>query len=133
MKTCIIALCLSWLVPANSLLGQSTHQALPDLRGLMAQEDPSAKEQWGIGPAGNEWQLALFGLFYFYKNFISSQDNAVCNFQPSCSVYAVHAVKKKGPVVGILSGFDRLTRCTGLNQKDYNRRNDNLLLDDPVW
>ncbi|MBI3141376.1 MAG: membrane protein insertion efficiency factor YidD [Bacteroidetes bacterium] len=99
----------------------------------MATHEPTLRAQWGIGAAGNEWQLAFFGLFYFYKSFISSQDNAVCNFQPSCSVYAVHAVKKKGALVGILASFDRLTRCTGLNNKDYNRRNDNLLLEDPVW
>ena len=35
-------------------------------------------------------------VFNFYKKYISSQDSRHCTFYPSCSVYALHSIQKKG-------------------------------------
>jgi putative membrane protein insertion efficiency factor len=54
----------------------------------------------------------LFSFYYlFYKEFISSQDVDACVFYPSCSKYTIEAIEKKGIIVGLLAGFDRLSRC----------------------
>lgn len=67
----------------------------------------------------NEPSLVFSGLYVFYKTFISSQDQGSCNFTPSCSSYGLHSIQKKGVFKGILNTFDRLSRCNGMNKKDY--------------
>jgi len=63
----------------------------------------------------NELQVVFSGLFLAYKQFISSQDLPRCTFHPSCSEYGIIAVKQLGLTRGMLSTFDRLTRCNGLS------------------
>lgn len=68
----------------------------------------------------NEIQTFFAGMFLFYKFCISSQDiPSVCSFSPSCSEYGLLSVKKYGPFIGMMNTFDRLTRCNGLNDKNY--------------
>lgn len=86
-------------------------------------------------PSGNEYRYTYQGdnellefsrlLFSGYKYLISSQDGNSCSFQPSCSVYAMHAVESKGFTLGVMETFDRLTRCHPLNHAQYpvNPRN----------
>lgn len=57
--------------------------------------------------------------FKFYKNFLSNQDGNSCGFYPSCSQYAVEAIKTKGVFWGILAAFDRMSRCNGGNHQFY--------------
>ena len=59
----------------------------------------------------NPVQYLFTGLFVFYKKCISSQDYPSCNFTPSCSEYALKAIKKKGIFIGLFAAFDRLSRC----------------------
>ena len=61
----------------------------------------------------------LYPLFWVYKKFISSQDSQSCGFAPTCSVYALQAIKKRGIVIGLFDGFDRLTRCNGTGHEHY--------------
>lgn len=117
----------------NFIFAQNVPYELPDLTNLLAPNKLKAREKWQVKEAKNEFQLAFSSLFFVYKDFFSSQDNAQCNFYPSCSVFAIHSIQKKGIFIGVLSAFDRLSRCNGLNEKDYNRRKDNYLLDDPVF
>ena len=56
-------------------------------------------------------EFLLASGFNGYKAFFSSQDNPSCVFYPSCSSYSVMAFQQKGFVVGMLSTFDRLSRC----------------------
>jgi putative membrane protein insertion efficiency factor len=59
----------------------------------------------------------------FYQSFISSQDGEnTCMFYPSCSQYAINAVRKKGLLLGMIMAADRLTRCNQfeLHHYDYN-------------
>jgi putative membrane protein insertion efficiency factor len=62
-------------------------------------------------PNRNPIYSAFSGLFIFYKKCISSQDYPSCNFSPSCSEYALKAIKKKGVFIGVIAAFDRLSRC----------------------
>jgi uncharacterized protein len=70
--------------------------------------------------------------FYVYKTFISSQDHMSCVFTPSCSEYAVEAVRRQGMLIGLINTFDRLTRCNGLRAKDYPVDQVSQRLHDPV-
>lgn len=80
----------------------------------------------------NEIQFMFSGLFLFYKSFISSQDSQSCSFTPSCSVYALEAVKKQGVLKGMLNGFDRLSRCNSLSPEKYEIDPKTQLLIDPL-
>jgi len=61
--------------------------------------------------SSNELEFVFSNLFMLYKNFISSQDFSHCMFTPSCSEYGIIAIKRIGFIEGIVSTFDRLTRC----------------------
>jgi putative component of membrane protein insertase Oxa1/YidC/SpoIIIJ protein YidD len=68
-------------------------------------------------------KILISTTFLFYKKFLSSQNIDVCNFYPSCSVYMMKAIQKKGVLLGILEGFDRLLRChfmVGDNDYPFN-------------
>ena len=67
-----------------------------------------------------------------YKNYVSSQDASSCSFTPSCSIYAMNAIKKEGFLFGYLNFWDRFSRCNSLNKEDYHIDQDNHLLIDPV-
>jgi hypothetical protein len=82
----------------------------------------------------NDIDVAVSTLFLFYKTFISSQDIPTCIFTPSCSEYAVEALRKKGLVMGWLSTFDRLSRCHGFAKAYYYPFDTQLKrFYDPVW
>ena len=46
----------------------------------------------------------------FYQVVISPADGAGCNFYPSCSRYAWHAIQRHGVLRGTLMASDRLQR-----------------------
>jgi putative component of membrane protein insertase Oxa1/YidC/SpoIIIJ protein YidD len=71
------------------------------------------KQNWGYQLKNNKNELAfIFSLtFVFYKEILSSQDIDVCVFTPSCSVYAIESIKRKGAITGFFTAIDRLTRC----------------------
>lgn len=69
--------------------------------------------------AENEFQFVGRFVFTVYKKFISSQDAISCTFEPSCSVYGLHAIEHHGLLEGSLSTFDRLARCHGWNRGMY--------------
>lgn len=67
----------------------------------------------------NEANFTFSLLFYIYKEIFSSQDIDACVFTPSCSVYAIESIKKKGLITGITSAFDRLMRCNPFGKHSY--------------
>ena len=78
----------------------------------------------------SEMKVLFSFYFLFYKEFISSQDVDACVFYPSCSKYTIEAIEKKGVIVGLLAGFDRLLRCHPYITKGdypYNTINDEIL------
>ena len=80
----------------------------------------------------SEYDLIFTNLFLFYKKFVSSQDASSCSFTPSCSEYAILAIKKQGFIVGIINFWDRFSRCNGMSPEDYEVDNNVGLLIDPV-
>ncbi len=96
--------------------------------------EPKPDPVWR-GVEGNnksEFDLLFSGLFLTYKAFFSSQDISDCAFTPSCSVYALQAIKKQGPIIGLINFCDRFSRCNGLNSEHYHYDPKTRLLNDPV-
>jgi len=53
----------------------------------------------------------LLLLIKCYQNFISPLKTPTCRFYPSCSQYALEAVKKYGAFKGIFLSLVRILRC----------------------
>jgi putative membrane protein insertion efficiency factor len=79
----------------------------------------------------NEIEFTFTRLFLFYKNFISSQDASTCTFTPSCSEYAILAIKKQGIIIGTINFFDRFSRCNGLSPEHYTLDPEKRVFIDP--
>ncbi len=47
----------------------------------------------------------------FYRRFISPLTPPVCRFTPTCSQYAIEAIRKHGPFKGLWLAIKRLSRC----------------------
>ena len=62
---------------------------------------------------GLRWVLIQIILFpvYFYRAAISPLTPASCRHIPTCSQYAVDAVKIHGPVKGFLLATNRILHC----------------------
>ena len=48
---------------------------------------------------------------YFYRYCISPMKPPTCRFLPTCSEYAIEAVKKHGPFKGFWLTIKRISRC----------------------
>lgn len=59
-------------------------------------------------------------LIKLYKIFISPMLGKRCRFYPSCSDYAVEALKKKGLIIGSLMAAWRILRCNPLSKGGYD-------------
>ena len=55
------------------------------------------------------WLLLL--PIYFYKGAISPLTPPSCRFTPSCSTYALEAIRKRGPFKGFYLALRRILRC----------------------
>ena len=53
----------------------------------------------------------LIGLLLFYQRFISPLTPPTCRYYPSCSTYALVAIRRFGPVKGTWLALKRLARC----------------------
>ncbi len=54
---------------------------------------------------------ALIAPIRFYQRFLSPMMPPACRFQPTCSHYAVEAIKVHGPLRGTGLAARRLLRC----------------------
>jgi putative membrane protein insertion efficiency factor len=50
------------------------------------------------------------GMVHFYQRFLSPVNGDRCRMRPTCSEYAIHAIRKHGLVVGVVLAADRLMR-----------------------
>jgi uncharacterized protein len=64
------------------------------------------------------WRLVLKGLgmvlilpIRFYQRCISPLTPPSCRFTPTCSQYAVEAIRKHGPFKGFWLAVKRISRC----------------------
>ena len=55
-------------------------------------------------------QLLLLPI-YFYRNCISPLLPPTCRYTPTCSQYAIEAIKKHGPLKGLWLTIKRIFRC----------------------
>lgn len=50
-----------------------------------------------------------------YKRFLSPLLPPMCRFDPTCSVFMMHAIEKHGTLRGVWLGLRRLARCHPFN------------------
>lgn len=81
----------------------------------------------------NPLSLLFIGLINLYQRFFSSQEgSATCQFRPSCSHFSSLAIKKYGPIQGVLMTGDRLLRCNRWAGGKYPYWKDQQHLYDPI-
>ncbi len=116
----------------HSVKGQGL--ADPELFSLFAEKDTLQTDYANpLKNSSRETEIIFSFGFLFYKTFISSQDTPSCVFTPTCSEFAIQAIKKKGLVMGWLYTFDRLSRCHGLvRPAHYPFDNEKKRFYDPV-
>ena len=59
-------------------------------------------------------RLFSTGLIRLYQKYISTQDQSVCNFSPSCSRFGMGSIQRYGFFRGLLLTADRLLRDNGM-------------------
>ena len=57
---------------------------------------------------------------YFYRYAISPLKPPSCRYTPTCSEYAVQAVKKHGPLKGLWLATRRILSCHPWNGSEYD-------------
>jgi hypothetical protein len=62
----------------------------------------------------------LIGLIRLYQLTLSPLLGRRCRFYPTCSAYAVEAIRKKGALRGAAMAFWRILRCNPLNDGGYD-------------
>ena len=60
-------------------------------------------------------QAVLVAMLRTYRAYISPLLGTHCRFHPTCSVYALEAVRRHGPWRGALLALRRLSRCHPLH------------------
>lgn len=53
----------------------------------------------------------LIFLVRVYQRFISPVFPPSCRYYPTCSTYMIDALKKFGPLLGLIMGISRILRC----------------------
>ena len=53
----------------------------------------------------------LLSLITLYQRFVSPAFPGKCRFRPTCSEYAIEAIRKYGVLKGVLLALRRILRC----------------------
>lgn len=64
------------------------------------------------------WPLLL--LVKMYQYLISPLTPSSCRFHPTCSEYAVQALKKHGPFKGLVLSVKRILKCHPWGKSGYD-------------
>lgn len=68
-----------------------------------------------------EWLTRMLLLpIYFYRSSISPLLPPSCRYTPTCSEYAIQALKKYGPFKGLLLAMKRIMRCHPYGGSGYD-------------
>lgn len=65
-------------------------------------------------------QYIIIGLIRFYQTAISPLTPPACRFTPTCSQYALEAIKKYGPLKGGWLALKRILRCNPWGGSGYD-------------
>ncbi len=65
-----------------------------------------------------DWLLIL--PIRFYQKFISPLTPPTCRFTPTCSQYAIEAIRKHGPFKGLALAVWRILRCNPWGGSGYD-------------
>lgn len=65
-------------------------------------------------------QLLFLGIVVFYRKFISPMHPPCCKYYPTCSQYALEAIKKYGPIKGTGMAIWRVLRCNPWSKGGYD-------------
>lgn len=56
----------------------------------------------------------------FYRRYVSPLTPPSCRFTPTCSQYAIEAIRKHGPFKGLYLAVRRLLRCHPFGGSGYD-------------
>lgn len=62
----------------------------------------------------------LLFLIRFYRGYISPLKPPCCRFTPTCSEYALEAVKRYGPWKGMWLSMKRIAKCHPFHKGGYD-------------
>ncbi len=62
----------------------------------------------------------LLFLIRFYREYISPLKPPCCRFTPTCSEYALEAVKRYGPWKGMWLSLKRIAKCHPFHKGGYD-------------
>jgi len=65
-------------------------------------------------------KIIAIGFIRFYQLFISPLFPPHCRFYPTCSQYALEAVKKYGVVRGSIMAIKRIAKCHPFHKGGYD-------------
>lgn len=78
------------------------------------------QKSWFIKGLREFFKKFLIILIKFYQVCISPLFPACCRFTPTCSQYALDAIKKYGPVKGFYLAVKRILRCNPFHEGGYD-------------
>jgi putative membrane protein insertion efficiency factor len=62
----------------------------------------------------------LIGMLTLYQKVLSPHFPPSCRYTPTCSQYAVEALRKYGPLKGVYLALRRIVRCTPFHRGGYD-------------
>ena len=62
----------------------------------------------------------LIYILKIYRFFSPFFYRGTCRFTPTCSQYAIEAISKYGPIIGIYKSIIRLLKCNPLGKWGYD-------------
>jgi putative membrane protein insertion efficiency factor len=65
-------------------------------------------------------QKLILSLIIFYQRFVSPLTAPACRFYPSCSEYALQAIKRYGPWRGLWLSLRRILKCHPFHPGGYD-------------
>jgi uncharacterized protein len=65
-------------------------------------------------------QKLILAFIIFYQRFISPLTVPACRFYPSCSEYALQAIKRYGPWRGLWLSLRRILKCHPFHPGGYD-------------
>jgi len=65
-------------------------------------------------------QKVILSLIIFYQRFVSPLTAPACRFYPSCSEYALQAIKRYGPWRGLWLSLRRILKCHPFHPGGYD-------------